>query len=257
MQVKLKSFLPMLMALFMFLSPLSVYAEDGRSEVDAIISLGQGQAEISKICNMANEVAGDDILVYDGADGTLSFSNKKYSRLTIEEKNNFMEVALNSTRDSGIGSQIKNKMYNFISQQDEGVAKTVQLLKDDVSADFAEASRWFRPFGSLAGVIMGFFALLTFMFLGLGIVIDLAYMNIPFFQGLFGDGGKPKFVSVEAYNAIRNAESGIGSDNYTWVYLKKKTISIFCLAIALIYLVSGQLFDLVGWVVDTAQTIIG
>ena len=109
-----KTILLVLMCVITFGSS-HVYA---REDVDSVVYTAVNMAEITAICSRANAVAGVEILTYSGDDGLLSFSNKNYSTLDLETKKEFMEVALLTTKESSMGSQIKNKVYNFIASQD-------------------------------------------------------------------------------------------------------------------------------------------
>ena len=102
----------LLMFVLCFSNVLIVHAD--RSDVDSVITLDTGLSSVSNICSQANSVVGENILVYTGNDGLLSFSNKIYSGLDVDTKREFMRVALGATRESGLSTQMKNKVYNFI-----------------------------------------------------------------------------------------------------------------------------------------------
>lgn len=232
---------------------ITVLAE--RDSVDSIIYIAENRVELSAICSRSNDVVNKEILVYTGNDGLLSFSNKKYNELPEDEKRKFMEEALLRTKESGLGVQIKNKTYNFIAKQDSTTSAAVKFLRSDASSDFAEAASWFKPFGSVFGVVMGFLSLFIFMFMGLSIVIDLAYMSLPLFRLWVEkeEGKKPKLVSNEAYSAVKKSESSVTEnyEGYMSIYFKRRTGSIILMAIALGYLISGQIYDIVVYIIDS------
>lgn len=232
---------------------VKVYAN--RSEVDSISYVGENQTTVLAICSSANRLVGRDILVYTSHDGLLSFSNRVYSELDTKEKRDFMETALLATKESGLGNQVKNKVYNFISEQDSTISASVKYLVSDASADFATASAWFKPFGSVFGVLLGVLSLLIFMFIGLSTVIDIAYMVVPGVRVLLEGGvsGKPKFVSTEAYSAIKESEEGMRSNDYKGymgIYFKRRLPSLFAMAIALGYLISGEIYSIIAYIID-------
>lgn len=227
-----------------------------RSDIDSITYIGENQASVVAICSSANEVANSEILVYTGSDGLLSFSNKKYAQLTIDVRRDFMETALLSTKESGLGTQVKNKVYNFIADQDSTTSAAMRYLRSDASADFATASSWFKPFGSVFGIILGVLSLFIFMFIGISIMIDIAYMVLPGFRVLLegGEDAKPKFVSPEAYSSIKESESSMQSNDYKGymsLYFKRRVPSVIIMAIALGYLISGQIYDIVVYLIDS------
>lgn len=231
-----------------------VYAE--RSDIDSISYVGENHAEIVAICAKANNIANTDVLVYTGNDGLLSFSNTKYSKLTVDERRDFMETALLSTKESGLGSQVKNKVYNFIAKQDTSSSSAVKFLRSDASADFATAASYFKPFGSVFGVALGMLSLFIFMFIGLSILIDMAYMVIPgarvFIEG--GTKGKPKWVSKEAFSAVVESEEALAGQSYKGymsLYFKRRVPSIIGMSVTLGYLISNQIYSIIVYIIDS------
>lgn len=228
----------------------------GRSDVDAIVYISENQPEVLSICSKANHEAGKDILVYTGRDGLLSFSNELYSELPVNERKEFMETALLSVKESGMNSKIKNKVYNFIADQDTTTSAAVKYLRSDASTDFASAAAWFKPFGNAFGVVLGLISLFIFMFMGLSILLDVAYMVLPGFRVVV-EGGKyerPKWITREAYSAVKEAESGLSSGeykSYMSLYFKRRVPSLILMSIALGYLISGQIYDIVVYLIDS------
>lgn len=227
-----------------------------RSDVDSVVFVGEKQSAILSVCASANDVANTEILVYTASDGLLSFSNKKYAQLPVDEKRKFMEKALLSTKESGLGSQIKNKVYNFISEQDSTTTAAVKFLRSDASADFAVAAAWFKPFGSTFGVLLGLLSLFIFMFIGLSITIDIAYMVLPGVRVLLEGGvdDKAKWVSNEAYSAVRDCENAMKSNDYKGymgIYFKRRLPSVLAMGIALGYLISGQIYSIITYLIDS------
>lgn len=249
----LSMFLMSFLLCFSFIS-YPVYAD--RGEVDSIVYVGENQTEIVAICSAANGVANTDVLVYTGNDGLLSFSNNKYTKLPVDTRRDFMETALLSTKESGLGTQIKNKVYNFISEQDKTTSAAVKYLRSDISADFASAVSWFKPFGSMFGVVLGLLSLFIFMFIGVSILVDIAYMVLPGIRVMVegGRSGRPKWVSREAYSAVMESEQSVESNGYKGymsLYFKRRVPSILLMSIALGYLISGQIYDIIVYIIDS------
>ena len=230
---------------------LGVFAD--RSDVDSVSYVGTGQTIVSSICSNANNSVDKEILVYTSGDGLLSFSNKKYSTLDIEDKREFMKVALNTTKSSSLGSQVKNKVYNFIADQDSTASSAIKFLSTDASADFAEAGAWFKPFGSAFGVFLGFLSLLIFIFLASSVVMDLAYIGLPIFRIFIGGiskTDKPKFISNEALGSIKESESSSKYKNTVSLYLSRRVPTMLGIALCLGYLISGKIYDIIAYFID-------
>lgn len=242
-----------LMICMMFSSVIFVHAD--RSDVDSLCNIGTGQSAVVGICNRANEVAGKnvEILVYTASDGILSFSNKDYKDLDMDTRRDFMETALSATKESGLGSKTKNKVYNFIEQQDSTVSAAVKYLKSDASADFVGAKSWFRPFSGVFGYIMGFLCLAIFMFLGASIVFDIAYLVLPGMQLLLEHGNtdkRPFGVSREAWKTQREIESADKYQNAVVVYAKRRVGIILICSLCLAYVISGKVYDIIIFFID-------
>lgn len=246
---KKQSFL--LLCVLLFLMSSVAFA---RSDVDSVVNVGEGQNVLTGICSRANQVAdGREILVYTSGDGLLSFSNKEYVELDMDTKREFMETALKLTKESGMGTQLKNKVYNFIEQQDETTSAAVKYLKSDASADFVAARSWFRPFGSAIGIVMGVMCLLIFVFLAASVAFDLCYMLIPGVQAILEGGEenkKPFGVSREAYKTVREVESSAEYKSVLSIYLKRRVGIVLLCALCLAYIISGQIYDILVFLID-------
>ena len=99
------------------------------------------------------------------------------------------------------------------------------------------------------GWIFGLITLGMFLVLGLTIVVDIAYINLPFIQNaLTSDQGKPRFVSLEAWDAVKEADSKAGERyvNPTTLYLKHKTKQYIIVCICILYLASGEIYNLIS-----------
>lgn len=235
----------------LFMNGVSVYAD--RSEVDAVTTMEEGQSEISRVCSQANNTCGLEILVYTSSDGLLTFSNKLYSQLDMQEKRDFMQVALEATQETSLGAQQKNKLYNFIAEQDNPTSAAIKYLKSDASADFVEAKAWFRPFSGVIGTVMGVICLVVFLLLGISCLFDCAYLCLPTFQALLEHGEdhkRPFGVSREAWKAMKDVTADMKYRNIMSVYFSRRIPVVIVCCICLGYIVSGQIYDILVFFID-------
>lgn len=235
----------------MQLSGLRVHAD--RSEVDAVTTMEEGQSEINMVCTQANNTCGLKILVYTSSDGMLTFSNKLYSQLDMQEKREFMQVALEATQETSLGSQQKNKLYNFIAEQDNPTSAAIKYLKSDASADFVEAKAWFRPFSGVIGTVMGVICLVIFLLLGISCLFDCAYLCLPTFQAILEHGEehkRPFGVSREAWRAMKDVTSDMKYRNIMSVYFSRRMPVVIVCCICLGYIISGQIYDIIVFIID-------
>lgn len=228
--------------------------------------------EVQKIHQMVDDVnnaimaegimdtAGHFYMEYTAGTDTISITINMidYNKLQQKNKQFVMQTALDAVHNCDVSRTNRNKIYSFIADTDESVSSLVRQLSNDVTADFAGAYSSFKPFSGTLGWILGMISLLMFILLGLTISIDIAYINLPFLQLMLGDASsqkKPKFVSLEAWSAVKESESKAGQEFKSPLisYMKTKTGQFVAIFICLLYLVSGQIYTLIANVMDMFQ----
>lgn len=212
--------------------------------------------------NLAGKGFSFEFLEYSksGSVVSIELNMADYKGLGQIKKQNLMQVTLDTVLGSGVSRTNKNKIYNFISEEDITVSSLVRQLSNDVKADFGGAySSYFKPFSGKIGILLGILAFGIMTCLGLTIVVDIAYITIPGFQWFCQSSTKrkkPRFASLEACNAVQEAESKVGSGDYVnplTVYLGTKTKQYIAISICLLYLVSGQLYGFIADFMDYFQ----
>lgn len=193
---------------------------------------------------------------------TLEINMLGYKELTQAGKQNAMQITLQDVENSSVSRATRVKIYNFIAEEDSSTSSLVRQLSTDVDADFADAYSSFKPFSGVLGWILGILTLGIFMLLGLTIVIDIAYIVLPGVQCALAkpsEGKKPNYISLEAFNAVKEAESSAGKEykNPLNIYLKSKVKQFICLGICILYLVSGKIYIFIANIMDYIEAIIG
>lgn len=265
----------LLLGVAILLSPFKVMAEGNEVEANPTLTISYISGEetsirtyVNKVNNFSSNEAGMSLLEFTNEGdttgngtyaGVLTLDFTIYKGLAQEQKSRVMQYALENLKDSGISTMASNKIYNFIQSQDESTASLVRQLSNDVNADFAEAYMMFKPFSGVLGVILGVFAIAIFVTLTLMIVVDLSYIVIPTIQDfLTQPQGKPKFVSNEAWYAVKEVDSENHSNkNVLVVYFKKKVLQFVALSICILYLLSGQIYILIGNLMDMFRGMLG
>lgn len=186
---------------------------------------------------------------------TVTLNMTDYAKLEQGQKKDVMNRALRGVQNCGASTITRNKVYNFIESQDESTASLVRQLSDDVNADFASAYTLFKPFSGKIGTVLGVFAMVIFITLTLMILTDISFITIPIIRSALSPSssqGRPKFVSNEAWYAVKESEEAANtSKNTLGLYFKKKTMQFITLSICLLYLLSGRIYQLVGMAMDT------
>lgn len=207
-------------------------------------------------------VADTDFVTYSFSSNVanITINMTEYNKLGNKAKQDLMQVALDTTYNSNVSKTNRNKIYNALCKQDEPTSALVRQLSEDVNADFAGAYKYFKPFSGPLGVVLGLLTLAIFVILGLTLVIDIAFITLPFVQScLLNNDGKAKFVSIEAVNAVKEQESKSGSEyvNPMGIYLKSKTKQYIAIFICILYLMSGKIFSLLARFMDYFSGVLG
>lgn len=199
---------------------------------------------------------------YDSAAKTvnITINMNDYNKLSSKNKQAVMQYALDGIYNSQISKTNRNKIYNALCKQDETTSSLVRQLSTDVTADFGHAYEYFKPFSGPLGVVLGIIAFVIFILLGFTLLLDIAYITLPFVQGwLTKTDGTARLVSIEATNAVKEQESKAGSEyvNPLGIYLKSKIKQYIAIFICLLYLLSGQIYTLLANFMDYFSGLLG
>ena len=239
------------------------YVKDARrSETDAIRFISDDKATSSLMSSITasvnSSVGGKYLLVYS-TDGMLSFSNNIYRQLSEEDRYKVMDLALRTVKESQLPEKVKYKVSDFIKDQDTKIASSIEALSSDTSWELSKGYTLFIPFTSPLSTFLGFIAIVIFVMLSSSIVFDIAYLTIGFFRSLFESGeGKPRFVTGEAWETAKQVDSSLESGNYKdyiLVYAQKRAGIFFFTSLVLIYLISGQIYQVFAWLLTVFEEI--
>lgn len=226
---------------------------------------------IDDICTKVNRVSQERCSFNFMGKGSASNGNttvvlnmKEYTGdlVSAEDRKEIISTALEAIKDSNNLAQYdKNRLYNFIESQDNATASLVRQLSTDVNANFASAYAWFKPASGPLSTFLGLLALALFIGLTTSIIIDLSYLIIPLVHWALTSASKeekPKIVSNEAYLAVQEAEKNSNANKTTYlaIYIRKKAFQIVILAICILYLAGGKIYNLISWVIDAFQGLV-
>lgn len=239
------------------------YVKDARrSETDAIRFISDDKATsslMSSITTSVNSSVGGKYLLVYSTDGMLSFSNNIYRQLTEEDRYKVMDLALRTVKESQLPEKVKYKVSDFIKDQDTKIASSIEALSSDTSWELSKGYTLFIPFTSPLSTFLGFIVIVIFVMLSSSIVFDVAYLTIGFFRSLFENGeGKPRFVTGEAWETAKQVDSSLESGNYKdyiLVYAQKRAGIFFFTSLVLIYLISGQIYQVFAWLLTVFEEI--
>lgn len=193
-------------------------------------------------------------------------SSKAQSQL-VSDIATYSEGAVDDV--SGVEESTVQSWWKQLQTKDGVGSKFMNEILSNTKPDFVTANKIYQPFSGVIGTLMGIMAILIMGFLGLVMVSDIAYIVIPPFR-LFvsdeanGNGGKiskSKLFSDDAIYAVRVAEEDNGSNGNKkqalGIYFKRRVVMLIILGICLLYLVQGQIYTLVGILLDLVSGFLG
>lgn len=225
----------------------------------AVVSVGMNPT-VGALVQEINSATESEVLGYDESTGILSFDNVAYSQINNLTRREYMELALSTVRSSQLENMTKNKMFNFIADQDTATSSVIRNLQTDTKADIATSTGIFRTYvAPIVSVLFGLFAIFTLLFLSIVTCFDLAFIAIPPFRLFMTDKQseagreRPFLVSIEAIDAIKKAESQAGSANSkpaVLMYMKARFLIFFLLGLCVMLVITGQMYTIIGFFVD-------
>lgn len=213
-------------------------------------------------------------------DGKINESN--FEKLTSQAQSDFVsDVAKYSeeARDNdSVGTVSTKEVANDTVQNwwkdlqsSKGVgSKFMNVILENTKPDFVTANAIYQPFSGVVGTIMGVIAVVGMGLLGIVLVMDIFYIALPpvrIFVAEEGENGKgakkaiSKLFSNDAIYAVKVAEESDSSDGNKkqalGIYLKRRIFMLILLGICLLYLVQGQIYTFVGWILDLVSGFLG
>ena len=168
-------------------------------------------------------------------------------------------AALCRDDDVDISNITKQAVYNSVSDEmGDEFTRAIPVLIEATSADIYGALGVFSPFQGTFGTILGVIVILIIAFLVGTTIIDLAFLGMPRATEWFltddVKGKKMIWVSMDAYQALR--KSNETNSNPYLHYFKSRIISYIILACCILYLLTGQIAQLIGWFLDYANQLV-
>jgi hypothetical protein len=212
---------------------------------------------------------GGSLMETDSSTGHMTINESEFNKLSSSEQQKFLSDVVNASNtvaEKGTGGVDTSTVQNWWKelQQKNGVgSKFMTVLLQDTKPDFVAANAIWKPFSGPVGVALGLGAVIIMSLIGIVMVADIAYIALPpvriFASEEGGQGGKKSIrsylFSYEAVNAVKIAENGGNggsgeSKQALGIYFKRRVWMLIILGICLMYLVNGQIYTLVGWILD-------
>lgn len=213
------------------------------------------------------------------------FNSTNFEQLTSGAKQDFLgdvftianAIAADSAKGYNTGTTAPTDdtvadLMQIISQQSGMGSSMLAMIMQNTKPDYVTANRIYEPFSGVVGTILGIVSILIMALLGVTMALDLAYITIPTFQMALGgedEGGNKKgglsgVISKEAKAACKAADGGAGGQGgdgsykaAVGIYFKYRWKGLVLLGVCLLYLVQGQIYSFVGWLIDLFSGFLG
>lgn len=218
-------------------------------------------------------LSGQELFEGNNNDG-FTLNEDEFGKLTSAAQTRLVgDIAQESTNaietQDGVSESTVQNWWRELQTLDGVGSKFMNEILKNTKPDFVTANAIYKPFSGVVGTVMGLLAVLLMAFLGIVIVCDICYIALPPVRNFVadGDGGngkiaKSKMFSYDAIYAVQcaeqNSDGGSGSGKQALgIYLKRRVIMLIILGICLLYLVQGQLYTAVGWLLDLVSGFLG
>lgn len=176
--------------------------------------------------------------------------------------------AVGSDKADGVTESTVTNWWKELQQKNGVGSKFMNEILKNTKPDFVAANKIYQPFSGPISIAIGVVVVLLMAFLGLSMAADIAYITLPPVRMLVADGegdGKPqksKIFTYDAIYAVRAVEEESdnargGGKQALGIYLKRRIVALILLGICLLYLVQGQLYTAVGWILDLVSGFLG
>ena len=214
-------------------------------------------------------LAGADLFTGSATEG-YDLQESKFQLLTSSAQSQVVKdiaTASNSkVGDDGVTDETVQDWWRTLQQKNGVGSKFLNTILANTKPDFVKANAIYKPFSGPISTVMGVIAVAMMGFLGIVMVSDIAYITLPPIRLFVSDDEKgstfvkSKIFSHDAIYAVQKAESesDTGSPKQALgIYFKRRIFMLILLGICLLYLVQGQLYTLVGYVLDLTSGFLG
>lgn len=198
----------------------------------------------------------------------ITYDPTVFDALDKDEQQKANEEVINEINGWNMSQEARSQVQKKFSSKDElGMtdAQLLTLMFAETKADLSTAMKWFGPFQGTVGLILGIGVVIIMVLLIASTVFDLVYIGLPMARNAL-DGkadsngqAKPFGVSYDAVKVVQEHEQGGGTGgsggggnggNIYFAYLKRRVLTYIILAVCILYLISGQLSSVIGWLLN-------
>lgn len=184
-------------------------------------------------------------LHWDANAKKVSVDRVTFTSFGLGTRQKVMNIALDNLskdRSGGLSARDRARLYSFIEEQDQQVARVLQAVNSNVTADVKRAENVMKFFYSPLNFFLGILCLLVCIFVGLQIAIDVFCMMTPPLMYVLLKKYKeaPRFMSAEAWYAYKDSVGGDRYKNYMLQYVKSSLFKVIATGFCLSYILVGN-----------------
>lgn len=267
------------MLMTMFLSGIVTFASsvtpDAQAHRDLTIYVQSQMSNKEYAVDGGGTIEGRDLFDGSPTDG-YDLNEDEFQTLTSAAQAEVVEdIAENSNAaieetDTVSESTVQNWWKELQTKDGVGSKFLNEILKN-TKPDFVTANAIYEPFSGLVGTILGVISVLLMAFLGIVMVCDISYIALPPVRNLVADDdgdksghklAKSKIFSHDAIYAVQCAENNTdggsgGGKQALGIYFKRRVVMLIILGVCLLYLIQGQIYTLVGMILDLVSGFLG
>lgn len=221
-----------------------------------VTSQGAGHMDAADSAACESAGMGTSSGIIKEVDGAYYFDEPKLEEYTAKEQKEWILAFTNYLQNEPqLYASDRQVIFTNLKEMDNNYVQTqVAYLLNESSGSIHEATLLLKPVLNVVSLVLGFVAIIMTMGILIMTIVDLACMSIPFFS-IKADGKKPKFMSADAFKAMKQSEDGDG--NVYWLYFKRRFITYIVLVICIIFLVTGNLGGLFLNIADLFSGVTG
>lgn len=259
----------LLASLVMFTISISAFATSASDKITIsadVVAFGDFGAENKVALTKGGSGGTPYIFAEKDGDAVKIKTSAQYDKLSVADKTLQLQEALNKVGSFGLSATSLAIVEKWAKTLGATEAELLTSLFANTKADLFTAMKWFSPFQGTLGLILGIGVIFIIVLLIASTVFDLVYIGLPMARNALnnkadGEGkDRPFGISTDALRVVEECEGttnggkGKGGNMYV-AYFKKRVLTYIILAVCILYLISGQLAGVIGWLLGQVSGI--
>lgn len=218
---------------------------DSDSGISSVVSNINNEIQVQLSVRSGEVSDGWRFLYYDGNSKKVSIDRKNFLEYRLSTRKKIMDIALSNLteeRSGGVSARDRARLYKFVEDQDQNVARVLQAVNRDVTADINEARNYLKFIQAPLNTFLGVLIILISMSVAISISMDVFCMITPSIMYYVTEKYTkvPWFMSARAYYAYKESISGKEYSDYMMKYIMKSIPALVFTGACLSYIMVGN-----------------